>query len=141
MKKIISVIFVLCFSSAMFAQRGPMATMDADRLYIYCKTFQTAFPKVGDGDESYKDRKQLVESTRAFNYVEAVMDESAGAHWDVSSGMEKPDVREWHWEVTTKEMIYIFVKWIDAHPENRLDPANVAIKEAGVAEGVYVYNK
>ena len=134
------IVFLLCFSSALFAQRGKLDQMNAERLYQYCKTYQNAF-LIDGGSDTYKDRKELVESTRAFNYVEAVMDESNGAHWDTSIGVEELKVREWHWEIGTSDMISQFVLWLDKHPENRLDPANIAIKEAGVAIGAYVYDK
>jgi len=141
-KKFLPIVFVLCLSSVLFAQRGVMVTMNAGRLYTFCKTFQTAF-SYDNGSDTYKDRKELVESTRAFNYVEAVMDESNGAHWDVGKIGEvgPPKVREFHWIISTKDMINVFVKWMEEHPENGLDPANVAIKEAGIAADVYVYEK
>lgn len=136
MRKLAGLFLVLFFSLAAVAQRGKAVTVDASDLHGFCTVYLTAFaPGAGD---TYKDRKELVFSTRCFNYVSAVMDESAGAHWDTST-FGDPVVREWHWDATTTEVIRSFVKWIEDHPDHTSDPANIAIKESAVANKLYVH--
>ena len=137
MKNIATIFVVLVISAGLsFAQRGKSETITADVMHDFCVTNLAAFaPGAGD---SYKDRKELIESTRCWNYVSAVMDESAGAHWDTSTGMGAPVIKAWRWEATTREVIQAFVAWVNDHAGHGSDPANIAIKESAVDKKLYV---
>lgn len=129
-------IALLLFPTLLVAQRGRMATISAEQLGHFCGTYVTAFAP-GTG-ESYKDRRELIESTRCFNYVSAVMDESAGAFWETKeSTAAQPVVRQWHWVASANEVIHAFVVWLDKNMEHNRDPANIAIKECGVVNHLY----
>jgi hypothetical protein len=136
MRKFSVVVLIFVLSLGAFAQRGKSATVSADDLSTFCTTYLAAFAP-GTGD-TYKDRKELIQSTRCWNYVSGVMDESAGAHWDTSTGMSAPVVKVWQWDATTTEVIQSFVAWANEHAEHGSDPANIAIKEASVAKKLYV---
>ncbi len=137
MRKWIAVVLlsVGLYGSA-WAQRGNMSTVDADYMHDFCGAFLSA--TASGAGESYKDRKELVFSTRCWNYVSAVMDESAGAHWDTSRDGGSPVVREWKWTAPAGDVIKAFMVWIEKNPDHLHDPANIAIKESAVAAKFYV---
>lgn len=135
-----TVVLIATLSAPCFCQRSPKDTMHANMLAQFCSTFLQAFAP-GNDATPYKDNKELIEATRCWNYVSAVMDESSGAHWEIAPpGKDNvPVVGEWHWNASTNEVIKAYMDWFGDHPDKGGEAANVAIKDAGVEKKVYVH--
>lgn len=133
LRLLVTPILLLTFSLVSFAQRPGTATISAGMLNGFCTTWLTEF---ANDSPKFSSNEALIESTRAWSYVSAIMDETSGAHWNVADEGKTPDVQRFYWTVSTKEVIQLYVKWFAEHPHGS-EPANMAIKDAGSAAGVY----